>query len=189
MRIETMRKRKRWLKIETGIGVLGVLITLIVTVAGPTLHDLMTTEERIAQSNLKDERIELLEELLLASHRNNNALRAQLAENNLLRNKAYGQLDEIVGQRNEARQEQERLKSQFAKERTSLEEALAVAKERIQELNADLQLANNKLAQNKVLTSQYALASERDEALNKAKQAEDRIRELTLKLSQNGIWP
>lgn len=173
-----MRRRKKRSKIEIVAGSVGALLAIVATVASPRLHEFDTTEELVAKSALKSERIEVLEELLLTSYRNNSSLRAQLAENNLLRNKAYGQLEELVEQRNEAKEKQE-----------ALGRELAAAKEEIRQLHEDIELANAKLEQNRELEAKYALASERDAALDKAKKAEDRIRELTLKLSKNGIWP
>lgn len=184
-----MRRRKRWLKIETGIGIAGLLVALIATAFGPALHLEVTKDELAAESGLRAERIEVLEALLLTSHRNNNALRAQLAENNLLRNKAYAQLGGLIEQVDIATKEREILKTQFAEQRGELQAQLADAKERIKELDGDLKLANAKLAQTRELASRYALANERDAAVDKAKRAEERIRELTLQLHRSGLWP
>jgi len=189
-----------WLRHEVGITVLGLLVAFAATAWGPRLHQGRTKDDLMEASALKSERIEVLEALLLSTHRNNNALRAQLAENNLLRNKAYGQLDGVLRERTAALKECDRLEAQLtqaraeaAAELAAVQEAarieLAAAKERIRELDSGVKLANAKAAQVNELASRYALATERDAAVDRAKQAEDRIRELTLELHRAGSWP
>lgn len=184
-----MKRRKRLLRNEVAITIAGLLAILMATVSGPRLHQGTTTDALVQASVLKSERIEVLEALLLTTNRNNNGLRAQLAENNLLRNKAYGQLDVLIRERDAALEQCVQLAAQVeaAKEEARLQ--LAQADGRIMELSNNVELVKAKSDQARELESRFALASERDAAVDRAKKAEDRIRELTLELHRSGSWP
>jgi chromosome segregation ATPase len=79
--------------------------------------------------------------------------------------------------------------AKLAQDRDALGTRLSTSAEKIQELEAEYQIACAEADQLKQLLSVHDAIRERDQAKEDAKKAEERIRELTLQLHRSGIWP
>ncbi len=146
---------------------LGVVIVFISTLSAPRLSNNMTRVELARQSAREAKYLANLQTTLKATQEDNGTLRVQLAEAGSLLEKARLQMTTLIG------------------ERDTLEAKVAATTSQLQDMEGKYQALNEQMAQ----FNEVEVCKERDAAFDRAKKAEDRIRELTLQLNRAGIWP
>jgi chromosome segregation ATPase len=149
----------------------GVVVVLISTLAGPRLNSNMSREELTRDRTRKAERIVALQTWLKTAQQGNDFLRTEVANAGSLLEKARLEIAALV------------------EERDGLEEKVASTAGQLQDVQGKLEELKREVAQFKEFVSLQELAKERDDAQEKAKKAEERIRELTLQLNRAGVWP
>ncbi len=157
--------------IESVIGAVGLVIVLTSTLSAPRLKSNLSREELVHDGAQKVRRIEMLQTWLKTAHQGNDSLRAQLANSGSLLGKARSQMSALV------------------EERDTLKAQAASTSRQLQDVDGQLQALKEEMAKFKEIVSLQQVADERDDALERAKKAEERIRELTLQLNREGIWP
>ncbi|MBN1358940.1 MAG: hypothetical protein JW993_00025 [Sedimentisphaerales bacterium] len=156
---------------EGVIAGIGVVILLLSTLSTPRLSSTMTREELTADRTRKAQRIETLQTWLTAAQQGNESLRTQLATTNSHLEKARAQIGAL------------------AEERDGLSAQVASTTRQLQEIDGQFQALKEEMAKFKEIVSVQQVAEERDDAVERAKKAEERVRELTLQLNRAGIWP
>ena len=169
-------------KFEVVVGVLGVVIALIGTVSSPGPDRPMSRNALAAANGRMTKHIVEMQTALRTIREYNNGLQTQLAS-------AHQSLEDAHAA---ARRSLEKVESEMAKlmqERDTLDTQLSTSTEKIQELEIEYQAASTEADKLKQLLSLHDATLERDAAKDRAKKAEERIRELTLELHRSGIWP
>jgi chromosome segregation ATPase len=156
---------------EGAIGAVGAVIVFASTLSAPRLSVNMSREELARDGVQKTQRIEVLQTWLKTAQQGNDSLRAQLASTGSLLEEARAEIGSLTEERNG-------LKTQVASKTGQLKE-----------VDGQLQELKQEMAKFKEFISFQQVAGERDEALDRAKKAEERIRELTLQLNRAGVWP
>ena len=149
----------------------GVVVVLLSTISAPRLNSNMTREELNQDRTRKAQRIAALQTWLKTAQQGNEYLRTQVVS-------ADSQLDEAQAE-----------VSALTEERDGLKEKVASTTGQLQDVQGKLEELKQEMTQFKEFVSMQKLAKERDEAEEKAKKAEERIRELTLQLNRAGVWP
>ena len=169
-------------KFELVVGVLGVVIAFVGTVASPGPDRPMSRNALAAANGRMTKHIREMQTALRTIREYNSGLQTQLAE-------ARQSLEDAHA---EARRALEEAESQLAKvkeDRATLGTQLSTSAEKIQELETMFQATSDEAGRLKKLLSLHDARLERDAAEAKAKKAEERIRELTLQLHRSGVWP
>ena len=162
-------------KREVVVGVFGLVIALIATVASPG-PDRPVSRNALASANGRMIRhISEMQTALRTIREYNSGLQMQLATTRQLLEDAHSAAQSAL--------------AKLTQERDSLGTKVSTTTEKIEELEVQYQAASAEADQLKQLLSLHDAAMERDAAKEKAKQAEERIRELTLELHRSGIWP
>ncbi len=169
-------------KFELTVGVLGVVIAFIGTVASPGPDRPMSRNALAAANGRMTKHIRGMQTALRTIREYNSGLQSQLAE-------ARQSLEDAHA---EARRALEEARAELAKvmaDRETLDSQLNTSAEKIQELETKFEMASAEANQLQKLLSLHDARLERDAAEAKAKKAEERIRELTLQLHRSGVWP
>ena len=169
-------------KLEVVIGMLGVAIALIATVASPGPDRPMSRNALATANGRMTKHIAEMQIALRTIREYNSGLQTQLAQ-------ARQSLEDAHAQ---ARRSQEEAQSELAKlvqDRDTLGTQLSTSAEKMRELETKYQTTSAEADKLKELLSIHGANLERDAAKAKAKKAEERIRELTLQLHRSGIWP
>ncbi len=166
-----MMKEEKLSLFERGAVASSVVVLLIATMVGPRLNPGMARDELAVANAHKTRHISQLAASLTTARQDQAALRTQAAQTEQLLDKVRSELDALM------------------QERDALVAQVAVANQRVQELETRLQTTHLEAARLKEFLSLQEIKKERDEAMDKATKAEDRIRELTLQLHRAGVWP
>jgi len=158
-------------KLEVSVAALCGVILFIATMTGPRLSQGVARDRLVAVNVRQSREIAALENALDAARDQGRVLQKQLAQ-------AGHQLEEVRVNLSALQQERETLSTQ-----------LAAATRRVSELETKLQVTDQEMSKLKGLPSVQKANKERDEAVARAEKAEDRVRELTLRLHRSGIWP
>jgi chromosome segregation ATPase len=150
---------------------LGVVIVFISTLSGPRLSHSMTPVESARKEAREARYLTNLRKAVTATYQDNETLRTRLTEAGALLEKARLEMTTLTV------------------ERDALKADVAAATGQLQEMKDEYQALQAEMTQFRQGLSDHVLAKERDEALERASKAEDRIRELTLQLNRAGIWP
>lgn len=156
---------------ENVTAAVGLAIVFISTLCAPRLSANLSREELAKDGARKAQRIAALQTWLKAAQQGNDSLRAQLVS-------ADARLDQGRAELNALTEERDGLKAQVAS-----------ATSQLQELDTNFKALQQEMAKFREVVSLQQVADERDKALERAKKAEERIRELTLQLNRAGIWP
>ncbi len=157
--------------LEGWVIALSVIVVFSATMAGPQLNHVMARDELAVANADKTKHISALVATLESARQENASLRAEAAETSQLLEQARCEL------------------AALKQERDTLIGQVAVANEKVRELDSRLQTTGLEAAKLKEFLSLQETQKERDDAAERAKKAEDRIRELTLQLHRAGIWP
>ncbi|HPC93796.1 MAG TPA: hypothetical protein PLU87_02555 [Sedimentisphaerales bacterium] len=166
-----MMTEENWSVLEGWVIALSVIVVFSATIAGPQLSHAMARDELALANADKTRRISTLLAIVTSTRQDNASLRAEVAETSRLLEQARSEL------------------AVLKQERDTLIGQLAVANEKVRELDGKLQTTGLEAAKLKEFLSLQDIQKERDEAAERAKKAEDRIRELTLQLHRAGVWP
>ncbi len=156
---------------ENVTAAVGVVIVLASTLSGPRLASNMSREELAKDGARKAQRLEMLQTWLNTAQQGNESLRAQLASANSRLEKAHAEINVLT------------------EECSGLKTQLASATGQLQDVSGQLQELKQEMAKFQEILSVQQVADERDDALERAKKAEERVRDLTLQLNRAGIWP
>jgi len=162
-------------KLEVVLGVLGVVIAFIGTVAAPGLDRPMSRNALATANGRMTRHIAEMQTALKTIREYNNGLQMQLAQ-------ARQSLED-------AHAEAQSKLAKLTQERDTLGTQVTTSAEKIQDLEIKFQTASVEAGKLKQLLSLHDATLERDAAKARAKKAEERIRELTLELHRSGIWP
>ncbi len=157
--------------LEGWVIALSVIVVFSATMAGPQLHHVMARDELAVANAGKTKLISELATTLESARQDNASLHAEAAETGRLLEQARCEL------------------AALKQERDTLIGQVAVANEKVRELDSRLQTTGLEAAKLKEFLSLQDVQKERDDAAERAKKAEDRIRELTLQLHRAGVWP
>lgn len=150
---------------------LSAIALFTATMAAPRLSRSVTRDELAVANVDKTRRISRLVTALTAAQKDSVALREQVEQTTQALEQMRVELETLT------------------KERDTLVSQVAAANAKVQELDGKLQTTGLEAAKLKEFLSLQDIQKERDEAAERAKEAEDRIRELTLELHRAGIWP
>lgn len=156
---------------EGVIVAVGMVILLAGTLSVPPLTSTMSRAELVEDRAEKTQRIVALQRSLETARQENESMQTQLTAAHSLLEEVRSEIDALTV------------------ERDLLETKVAATTSQLQDVNAQFQELKREMAQFKELVSLQELAGQRDEALQRAKRAEERIRDLTLQLNRAGIWP
>ncbi|HNY78453.1 MAG: hypothetical protein RBS72_18060 [Sedimentisphaerales bacterium] len=157
--------------LEGWVIALSVIVVFSTTMAAPQLHHVMARDELAVANAGKTKLISELAATLESARQDNTSLRAEAVETGRLLEQVRCEL------------------AALKQERDTLIGQVAVANEKLRELDSRLQTTGLEAAKLKEFLSLQETQKERDDAAERAKKAEDRIRELTLQLHRAGVWP
>jgi chromosome segregation ATPase len=157
--------------IEGVIGAVGVVIVILSTLSAPRLSSNASREELAKDGVRKTQRIKALQTWLTTAQQSNDSLRSQLVTAGSLLEKASAQINTLTA------------------ERDGLKMQVASATTQLKNVQGQFEELKEEMAKYKEILSVQQAVDERDDALERAKKAEDRIRELTLELKRAGVWP
>ena len=167
--LETMRMKLS--KYELPVAAMSVLIVLVATLAGPRLNYGMAGDGAGADHIRQTRQIAELRAALNTAHSNCRTLETEFAEASLALKKVQSQL------------------AALKTERDALATQVATATEQARQLEEQLAAARGEAGKLKQSPAISQVTKERDEAIARAKRAEERNRKLTLELHRAGIWP
>jgi chromosome segregation ATPase len=150
---------------------LSAIALFVATMAAPRLSRSVTRDELAVANADKTRRISRLVTALTAVEKDATALREEVTQTNQSLEEMRSELETLT------------------KERDTLVAQVAAANAKVQELDGKLQTTGMEAAKLKEFLSLQEIQKERDEAAERAKEAEDRIRQLTLELHRAGVWP
>lgn len=157
--------------LEGWVIALSVIVVFSATIAGPQLSHAIARDELALANADKAKRISTLLTSLVSTRQDNVSLRAEVTETARFLEQVRCEL------------------ATLKQERDTLIGQVAVANEKVRELDSRLQTTGLEAAKLKEFLSLQETQKERDDAAERAKKAEDRIRELTLQLHRAGVWP
>lgn len=157
--------------LEGWVIALSAIALFTATMAGPRLSRSITRDELAVANADKTRRISRLATALTTVQKNNVTLREEAAKTSQTLEQTRSELEALT------------------KERDTLVAQVAAANAKVQELDSKLQTTGLEAAKLKEFLSLQEVQKERDEAADRAQEAEDRIRELTLQLHRAGVWP
>ena len=150
---------------------LGIVIVFISTLSAPRLTSNMTRRE-LARERVREARdLTRLQATLTATQEYNATLRARLTEADSLLERAHIEMSALI------------------EERDTLTAEVAAATSQLQDMEGKYQALQEETTESRKVLSAQQIVQERDAAVDRAKQAEERIRQLTLELNRAGIWP
>jgi chromosome segregation ATPase len=157
--------------VEGWVIALSAIAVLTATVAGPRLSHTVTRDELAVVNVAQTRHISRLVAALTATQKEQASLQTEAAEKGRLLEQMRSELATLT------------------EERDALVAQVATADAKVQELNTKLETTGMEAAKLKEFLSLQEVVEERDNAAERAKKAEDRIRELTLELHRAGVWP
>lgn len=155
-----------------------LVVVFLGTLSIPRLSTTISRAELNQDGARKAQRITSLEASLATAENESENLRGQLAQ-------AGSQLEATAAALETAHSEISGLKV----ERDELATRVTATTQQLRDVDSQLEDLKQKLAEFKEFVTAQQVANERDEAVERAKKAEERIRELTLQLNRAGIWP
>ena len=163
---------------ESAFAIGGVLVAIILTFSSPKLESALSRQELADDRDQKVQEIASLEASLAAAQNDNEALRAQLVEVGSVLQQAQTHIQARQTEINDLEVDISALKVQ----RDGLTAQL-------QDKDRQLEDLRSQIAEFQEFLSVQQAAGERDEALERAQKAEERIRQLTLQLHNAGVYP
>ena len=157
--------------IEAAIGAVGVVVVILCTLSAPRLSSNLSREELAKDGTRKAQRIKALQTWLTTAQQSNDSLRSQLVTAGSLLEKARTQIDTLTA------------------ERDGLKTQVASSAAQLKEVQGQFGALKQEMAKYEEILSLRQAVEERDDALERAKKAEERYRELTLKLNREGVMP
>ena len=166
-----MTMEERLSKFEIAIAAVSGVILFVATLAGPGLDPGLSRGRLAITHARQSRRLAGLETALKTAREHSSALQSQLTQAGLVAEQARSELTALM------------------QERDTLSTQVATCTGQIQELEKKLQSADEEAAKFRELLSLHEISKERDAAVAKAQEAEERIRALTLELHRSGVWP
>lgn len=158
-------------KCEMPVAAMSILIVLVATLAGPRLNYGQAPDGTAAQHVRKTRQVAELQTALKTAWSVRKTLETELSGTKLALEKAQSQLSTLKA------------------DRDALATQVATAKEKARRLETELAAARQETGKPQQTPQLDQLTKERDEAIARAKRAEERNRQLTLELHRAGIWP
>ena len=158
-------------KYEMPVAIMSILIVLVATLAGPRLNYGHPPDGDAAEHGRKTKQIAELQTALKTAWSVRQALETEFNAAKLALEKAQSQMSALKA------------------DRDALVTQVATATEKARHLESELAAARQETGKPQQTPQLDQLTKERDEAIARAKRAEERNRQLTLELHRAGIWP